>query len=275
MRTFGVSPFIRTLAVTLVSDVSVDLQCEDKCNSLLLSQLANLLLDQKLNLPSESIRVRKLFALSFNARTNVTVRCFCWLPSCSWTGSSACQLNESTSVTKLFVLSFRARTNITVYCFCGWPACSWTGSWACKTRASVYVSFNARINITVYCFYRWPTGCWTKSWACKREHQRKKTVSVELQCEDKCNSRLLFQVANLLLDRKLRRQPRSVLIVSISVSELLVAGFLCPLYTDSLVRGPWRHGLLLCSLYEAVFYLQVWWRTVSVSFLNTSHLSSS
>ena len=64
-------------------------------------------------------------------------------------------------------------------------------------------------------------------------------------------------MANLLLDRKLRRQPRSVLIVSISVSELLVAGFLCPLYTDSLVRGPWRHGLLLCSLYEAVFYLQV------------------
>lgn len=61
----------------------------------------------------------------------------------------------------------------------------------------------------------------------------------------------------MLLDRKLRDQPRTVLMVSIGVAELVVAGVLCPLYTDSLLRGPWRHGPVTCSVYEAIFYLQV------------------
>ena len=76
MRIFGVSPFMRTLAVTHVSDVRVELQCEDKCNRLLLLRVASLLLDRRLSVPNESISVRKRFALSFSARTNVTVRCF-------------------------------------------------------------------------------------------------------------------------------------------------------------------------------------------------------
>ncbi|PVD19929.1 hypothetical protein C0Q70_20423 [Pomacea canaliculata] len=65
------------------------------------------------------------------------------------------------------------------------------------------------------------------------------------------------EIINLLLDRKLRDQPRTVLMVSIGVAELVVAGVLCPLYTDSLLRGPWRHGPVTCSVYEAIFYLQV------------------
>ncbi|XP_076443713.1 D(1B) dopamine receptor-like isoform X2 [Babylonia areolata] len=76
------------------------------------------------------------------------------------------------------------------------------------------------------------------------------------------------QMVNVLQDAKLRRQPRTALILSISVSELVVAGFLCPLYTDSLVRGPWRHGLLLCSAYEAVFYLQVCVSSLAVLVFN-------
>ena len=36
---------------------------------------------------NENISVRKLFVLSFNARTNVTVCCFYRWPTCSWTGS--------------------------------------------------------------------------------------------------------------------------------------------------------------------------------------------
>ena len=163
MRIYEVSPFIRMLAVTLVLDISVELQCEDKCNSLLLSQLANLLLDQKLNLPNESISARKLFALNFNARTNVTVRCFCWLPSCSWTGSSACQLNESTSVRKLFVLGFSARTNISLLLL---------------QVANLFLGRKLSV-------------------------QNESISVRELQCEDRYNSLLLLQVASWLLDQKL------------------------------------------------------------------------
>ena len=49
----------------------------------------------------------------------------------------------------------------------------------------------------------------------KGEHQCKKTVRTEVQCEDKYNSLLLLQVANLLLDRKLSVQNESI-----SVREL-------------------------------------------------------
>lgn len=77
---------------------------------------------------------------------------------------------------------------------------------------------------------------------------------------------------NLLLDRQLRHQPRTCLIISISVVELIVAGILCPLYTDSLIRGPWRHGLLTCSVYEAIFYLQVCISSLAVLVLNVERL---
>ena len=49
----------------------------------------------------------------------------------------------------------------------------------------------------------------------KREHQCKKIVRTGLQCEDKYNSLLLLQVANLLLGRKLSVQNESI-----SVREL-------------------------------------------------------
>nr|KAG5695514.1 hypothetical protein BaRGS_008017 [Batillaria attramentaria] len=76
------------------------------------------------------------------------------------------------------------------------------------------------------------------------------------------------QMINLLLDRNLRRQPRTALLIGVSVAELLVAGLLCPLYTDSLLRGPWRHGVVTCSTYEAIFYLQVCISSLAVLVLN-------
>ncbi|XP_041363859.1 uncharacterized protein LOC121379350 [Gigantopelta aegis] len=66
----------------------------------------------------------------------------------------------------------------------------------------------------------------------------------------------LSQVVTILMDRQLRRTPRNLLMVNVSVSELIIGVFSCPLYTDSLLHGMWRHSASACISYEAIFYLQ-------------------
>ncbi|KAK3759806.1 hypothetical protein RRG08_041759 [Elysia crispata] len=72
------------------------------------------------------------------------------------------------------------------------------------------------------------------------------------------------QIINVILSDGLRRQPKTILICNVCVAELIMGVFLCPLYTDTLMQGTWRHNTTLCAVYELTFYLQVGVSTLAV-----------
>uniref|UniRef100_A0A0B7AHM3 G-protein coupled receptors family 1 profile domain-containing protein n=1 Tax=Arion vulgaris TaxID=1028688 RepID=A0A0B7AHM3_9EUPU len=72
------------------------------------------------------------------------------------------------------------------------------------------------------------------------------------------------QIINIMLSSTLRYKPKNLLAVNVCVIELIVGGFLCPLYSDSLMQGTWRHDVNTCILYEVIFYAQVSISTLAV-----------
>ncbi|CAL1531755.1 unnamed protein product [Lymnaea stagnalis] len=80
------------------------------------------------------------------------------------------------------------------------------------------------------------------------------------------------QIVNILLTPAIRRQPKNMLVVNVCLCEVIIGGFLCPLYSDSLLQGTWRHNPVTCIVYEATFYGQVCVSTLAVFFLLVERL---
>lgn len=72
------------------------------------------------------------------------------------------------------------------------------------------------------------------------------------------------QIINIIFSPSLRREPKNILICNVCVADLIVGVFLCPMYTDTLMQGIWRHDLKTCAVYEVTFYCQVCVATLAV-----------
>ncbi|XP_059175852.1 uncharacterized protein LOC131955666 [Physella acuta] len=72
------------------------------------------------------------------------------------------------------------------------------------------------------------------------------------------------QIVNILFSRQLRSQLKNVCFLNLCLVELVNAGFLCPLYSDTLMQGTWRHSVTTCVVYELTFYTQVCVSTLGV-----------
>ncbi|GFR66885.1 G protein-coupled receptor 84 [Elysia marginata] len=72
------------------------------------------------------------------------------------------------------------------------------------------------------------------------------------------------QIINVVFSPGLRSQPKNILICNVCVAELIMGVFLCPMYTDTLMQGTWRHDLTTYIVYELTFYCQVCITTLAV-----------
>ncbi|CAG5129811.1 unnamed protein product [Candidula unifasciata] len=72
------------------------------------------------------------------------------------------------------------------------------------------------------------------------------------------------QIVNVALSPSLRHQPKNILVLNVCITDLIIGAFLCPLYSDSLMQGTWRHDVDTCIVYEVIFYAQVSISTLSV-----------
>ncbi|RUS80723.1 hypothetical protein EGW08_011509 [Elysia chlorotica] len=80
------------------------------------------------------------------------------------------------------------------------------------------------------------------------------------------------QIINVILSPGLRGQPKNILVCNVCLAELIMGVFLCPLYTDTLLQGIWRHSLGACAVYELTFYGQVCVATLAMLVLAVERL---